>query len=180
MIDDIELPQVQEISTTDRRALAEHKPPGMEGSLHQDLGRKSTAIVLWGVATGEGAHDFARRLDEKFREGTPVPFTADIVTDSAIETVVIDDLVLEDTAGRPARIPYRLTMREHLEPVVPADASLLDNSILEEAGDLVRDLVDGLDLAPDFATGLEPYVSTLGDLLERLRRFGQAVDKAGG
>ena len=40
MLDDIELPQVQEIAAYDRRMLAEHKPPGMDGSLLQNLGRQ--------------------------------------------------------------------------------------------------------------------------------------------
>ena len=33
MLDDLDLPQVQEIATHDRRVLAEHKPPGMAGSV---------------------------------------------------------------------------------------------------------------------------------------------------
>ena len=33
MLDDLALPQVQEIAVIERRTLAEHKPPGMDGSL---------------------------------------------------------------------------------------------------------------------------------------------------
>lgn len=180
MIDDLELPQVQEIVTSDRRSLAELKPPGMEGSLLQDLGRQSTEVVVRGVASGPEAAAFARQIDVKFREGAPVPFTADIVADSAIENVVIDDLVLEDAAGKPGRFPYAVTLREHQEPVAPADTSLLDTSILDEAQDLMGDLIDGLDIGVDLADGLQPFVSTIGDLLERLRAFGSAIEQAGG
>ena len=42
MLDDLELPQVQQVVTYERRALAEHKQPGMAGSLFQNMGRRPT------------------------------------------------------------------------------------------------------------------------------------------
>src|SRR2546427_6263143 len=98
MIDDLELPQVQEIETKDRRTLAEHKPPGMDGSVLQNLGRRSTRIELFGVASGPDARAFVEKLDGKFRAGTPVPFAADIVADAEIQQVLIDDLSVQDVA----------------------------------------------------------------------------------
>jgi len=88
MLDDLELPQVQEISAYDRRTLAEHKPPGMSGNFLQNLGRRPTRLVLWGVATGPEALTFTQKLDNKFRSAKPVPFTADIVTDAEIDLMV--------------------------------------------------------------------------------------------
>ena len=79
MLDDLELPQVQEIATYDQRMLAEHKPPGKAGSLLQNMGRRSTQLVLWGVASGADAQKFVEQLDGKFRAGDPVPFTAEAV-----------------------------------------------------------------------------------------------------
>ena len=55
MLDDLELPLVQELTTYDRRTLSELKPPGMSGSLLQNLGRRPLRIVLWGVATDPDA-----------------------------------------------------------------------------------------------------------------------------
>jgi hypothetical protein len=168
MLDDLELPQVQEIRTQDRRALAEHRPPGMDGSLLQNLGRGPARVALLGVAGGPGAKAFVEKLDGKFRAGEAVTFTADIVADAEIQKVKIDDLRLQELAGKPDRFAYVLTLREFIEPVEPADASGLDADILGEAQSLVDDLVKGLDLAADFITGLERFVPIFTEILARL------------
>lgn len=173
MIDDLELPQVQEIRTQDRRALAEHRPPGMDGSLLQNLGRGPTRLALLGVASGPEARGFVEQLDGKFRSGAAVTFTADIVADSEIETMKIDDLKVQELAGRPDRFAYVLTLREFIEPVEPEDASFLDSGILEEAQGLVDDLVEGLDIGLGFASGLERFVPQLTGLLGRLQDFNR-------
>jgi hypothetical protein len=174
MLDDLELPQVQEITTLDQRVLAEHKIPGMPGSLLQNLGRRPGRLTLWGVATGPQALDFIQKLDEKFRAATPVPFTADIVKDAEIEQMLIEDLKLQDLAGKPERFAYILTLREFIEPVEPEEAGLLDESIVDEAQNLTEDLVEGLNIGLDFATGLEQFVPQFTDLLTRLQAFNTA------
>lgn len=176
MLDDIELPQVQEIATLERRVLAEHKPPSMAGSLLQNMGRRPTRLALWGVATGPEALEFIQKLDDKFRAATPVPFVADIVKDAEIEQMLIEDLKLQDLAGKPERFAYVLTLREFIEPVEPEEASLLDGSILDEAQNLMDGLVDGLNIGLDFATGLERFVPRFSDLLSRLQQFNQAAN----
>ena len=136
MLDDLELPQVQEIRTQDRRALAEHRPPGMDGSLLQNLGRSPVRLALWGIASGPDAKTFVEKLDGKFRAGEAVTFTADIVADAEIQKVKIDDLRLQELAGKPDRFAYVLTLRESIEPVEPAEAPGLDTDILDEAQSL--------------------------------------------
>jgi hypothetical protein len=180
MLDDLELPQVQEITTLDRRVLAEHKPHGMAGSLLQNLGRRPTRLTLWGVAGGPEAKSFVEELDGKFRSGEPLPFTADIVADAEIEQMIIDDLRVQELAGRPERFAYILTLREYLEPVEPEETLAIDADILNDAQGLIEGLVEGLDIGLNFATGLEPFVSRLGDLLARLRQFGEDVNRARG
>jgi hypothetical protein len=178
-LDDLELPQVQELTTLDQRVLAEHKPPGMAGSLLQNLGRRPTRLALWGVATGPDARSFIETLDGKFRDAQPLAFTADIVADAEIEQVVIEDLRVQDLAGKPERFAYVLTLREYIEPVEPAVTSGLDAGILEEAGNLFDELVAGLDIGFDFATGLERFVGPLSDLLGRLQQFRATINQAG-
>jgi hypothetical protein len=173
MLDDIELPQVQEIATLERRVLAEHKPPGMAGSLLQNLGRRPTRLTLWGVATGPEALDFIQKLDDKFRAATPVPFVADILKDAEIEQMLIEDLKLQELAGKPERFAYVLTLREFIEPIEPKESSLLDQSLLDEAKNLMDGLVDGLNIGLDFATGLERFVPQLSELLTRLEAFNR-------
>lgn len=180
MLDDLELPNIQELAVHDQRVLAEHKPPGMEGSLLQNMGRRPAHLVLWGVATGPDVIDFVEALDGKFKSGQPLPFIADIVADAEIEEIVIDDLQWQEVAGKPQRYAYTLTLREYIEPVEPEDLSPLDSDILDEAGDLIDGLVEGLDIGLDFATGLEQFASPLGDLLSRLKAANKTVDEANG
>ncbi len=175
MLDDLELGQVQEVSTYERRTLAEHKPPGMSGSLLQNLGRRPTRLVLWGVAVGPDALSFTQKLDEKFRAAKPVSFTADIVKDAEIELVFIEDLKIQQLAGKPERFAYLLTLREFIEPVEPEDVSPLNTDILSDAQGLMDDLIAGLDIGLDFPTGLEQFVSPLSDLLGRLQTFNKSV-----
>ncbi len=173
MLDDIELPQVQEIVTLERRVLAEHKLPGMAGSLLQNLGRRPARLTLWGVATGPEALEFMQKLDDKFRAATPVPFIADILKDAEIEQMLIEDLKLQELAGKPERFAYVLTLREFIEPVEPEESSLLDESLLDEAKNLMDGLVDGLNIGLDFASGLERFVPQLSELLTRLEAFNR-------
>lgn len=185
MIDDIELPLVQEIATHDRRVLSEHKPPGMDGSLLQNLGRRPGRLSLWGVATDEPGDGSAalraiQQLDEKFREGGPVSFVADISADSAIEKMVIDDLKLQELAGKPARFAYVLTLREFIEPVEPEDLAPVDAGVLADAEGLMDDLLGGLDVAQAFAENLERFAGSMSDLLGRLQEFKSNIERARG
>jgi hypothetical protein len=171
MLDDLELTQVQEIRTQDRRALAEHRPPGMDGSLLQNLGRGPARMALWGIASGPDARGFVGKLDDKFRAGAAVTFTADIVADAEIQKVKIDDLRLQELAGKPDRFAYVLTLREFIEPVEPEDASGLDADILGEARGLVDDLVKGIDGAAGFIAELARFVPRFTDLLGRMPKL---------
>ncbi len=178
MLDDLPLPLVQEIGTHDRRVLAEHKPPGMAGSLLQNLGRRPARLSLWGVAAGDDAQDFIEKLDEKFRQGGPFAFSADISADSEIERMVIDDFQVQEIAGKPQRLAFTLTLREYLEPVEPEDLSVVDSGILDEAAGLMDDLLGGLDIGAGFASGLERFVDSMGGLLSRLQEFKSNIEKA--
>lgn len=174
MLDQLELPQVQEITTLERRALAEHKPPQMSGSLLQNLGRRPTRLALWGVVTGPEAQSIVDELETKFRDGNPLPFTADITAEAAIDRIVIDDLRVQELAGKPQRYAYVMTLREHIEPVEPEDLSPLNAEIESDALGFMDNLIDALDLAPLFATGLEQFVEPLSSLLSRLQQFNSA------
>lgn len=171
MLDDLELPHVQEIGTYDRRALAEHHAPGAEASQLQDMGRRPTRVALWGVAAGADVATFTGKLEDKFRSGTPLDFVADITTDAQVEKVVIDDLQLQEIAGRPDRTAFVLSLRQFLEPAEPEDLSAVDTGILDDATSLMDGLVDGLALGHEFVTGLEKFVDTLSGFLDRLQKL---------
>ena len=129
---------------------------------------------MWGVATGPDAQDFVDQVETKFREGKPLPFTADIIAEAAIERVMIDDLRVQELAGKPDRFAYVMTLREFIEPVEAEDFSALNAAIADEAFGSIGDLISGLDLAPFFATGLEQFVEPLSGLLTRLQEFNRA------
>lgn len=171
MLDDLELPLVQEIRSYDQRALAEHSPPGLPGTHLQNMGRAPARLLIWGVATGPDELDFVEQLDQKFKQGDPLPFTADITAEAEIDLIIIETLQWQEVAGNPQRQAYVMTLREYIEPVEPENLSLLDSDILEDAQGLIDDLVDGLDLGLDFATGLERFVTPLTDFLARLQAF---------
>lgn len=174
MLDDLALPQVQTLKLRDARALAEHRAPQMDGSYFQNLGRHATAILVSGVASGPDAKDFLSALTEKFDAASPMPFIADIVTDAEIEEVLIDDLKTREVAGKPDRYAYAMVLREHQEPVEPEEVGGLDELIGIEAGDLLDDLIAGLDLLPDFDTGLERFIEPLSSLLGRLQELNRS------
>ncbi len=169
MLDDLALPQVQEIAVIERRTLAEHKPPGMDGSLLQNMGRRPTRLALWGVASGTDAQNFVEKLNGKYRDGKSIPFTADIVADSKIEQVFIENLRIQDLAGKPQRYAYVLTLREYIEPIVAEDTSLVDASVLDDAKNVMDGMLPGLTTGLDFVTGLERFVTPLSSLLTRLQ-----------
>ena len=170
MLDDLELPLVQEITTQDQRMLAEHKPPGMSGSLLQNLGRQPMRVSLRGVATGPGALATAQRLHEKFRAAKPVPFTADIVADARLDLVLIEDLHIEDLAGRPQRFAYVLTLREFIKPVAPAPATGLGTDILGDAANRLGKVLAAAAALQGLTTGLEKFVPQFTGLLARARQ----------
>jgi hypothetical protein len=166
MLDNLELPQVQEIATLERRVLAEHKPPGMSGSLLQNMGRRPARLTLWGVVTGPDTSDFLEKLDGKFRAALPVSFISDIIADANIEKVMIEDLRVQDLAGKPQRFAYLLTLREFIEPVEPADVSAISTNILDDALNLIDELTVGFEIIEQ----LSAFVSRLTELSQTLQR----------
>jgi hypothetical protein len=166
-LDSIELPQVQQIRTQDRRALAEHRAPTAQGSLLQDLGRAPTTVIVLGVASDPQALDTVTQLHDRLAGGAAVPFVADILTGTKVEQVVVDDLRLSQVAGDSERFAYALVLREFV-PVAEPSVADLDPDVAAEAAGLLDDLLNGIDLARLLASGLEPFVPRLRDALDRL------------
>lgn len=166
MLDDIELPQVQEITSKERRALAEHKPPGMEGSLLQNMGRRPTRINLGGVKTGPDSLEFLETLDSKFKQGAPLPFIADIIADAAIEEMIIDDLKWQELAGKPERYAYVIVLREYIEPTEPEDALFINTEILDGAQEIMNTVITGFELVDQ----LSAFLGRLTDLSQTINR----------
>jgi hypothetical protein len=176
MLAGVELPNVQKVSTDEGRAIVEHRVPGLEGSVLQDMGRGSTAISLEGVFHGEEALGNLEELRGHFKAGEPVLFTADITTATDVSEVLIDDLEVKEVAGRPNYYRYTIRLVEYVPPPTPAAPGLetpIDAEIGLEAEewsagladnlDLVSDITDTLGSIPDFGNPTEPLMGALDD-----------------
>lgn len=169
MLGEFELPQVQEIVTLERRSLAEHKPPGMQGSLLQNLGRRPLRLSLWGLMIGSQAQTFLQKLDNAFRAGAPLPFTWDIVADAKLEKVVMEDMRVQELAGKPERYAYVLLLREYIQPIAAEKAAAVDADVQTEGLDLTGGLISGLAaLDTSFVTQLQHFSTSLTSIVHRL------------
>src|SRR5579859_7966599 len=93
MIDSWEPPMIERISSVESRRLAVLPVPGLDGDLHQDMGRGALAVEISGSLNGDDVRDdFLKQLRAKYLAGDPVDFVADIVKESKLEKVLIEEL----------------------------------------------------------------------------------------
>jgi hypothetical protein len=175
VLGEIELPQVQQLSSFDRRTLATHVVAGHDASVLQNLGRTATRVLITGIASGPEAAQLTEKLGAALAAATPLDFVADVTADSHLEHVVVSDLSLTEVAGHPECQAYRIVLREYTEPPPKADPTALDTGILDDAAGLVGDLTLGLDGVAAFASGLTAAAASFGDLLARLEKVRQAA-----
>ena len=117
-----EIRSVYNIDTSERRRIAEHKVPGLEGGILKDLGRELVRISFDGMFYGEVAKDNLERLRSKLKLGKPVPFNADVAGAAEVTQVLIEELSIEDIGGVTNRYKYSIVLREYLEPPPPSKA----------------------------------------------------------
>jgi hypothetical protein len=156
MIDDIELQAVQWVRQEMQQGFVRQEVAGLEGTLHQRLGRRSHRVTLAGYLLGDTAADDLKKLQEKARGGEEVTFAADITTALEIEKMVIETFMAEQLAGRAGQFLYRIALAE--SPTLPPPAEVSSFGGLGEFG--LGDL------------GFDP--GALGDVL------GDVLDQAGG
>jgi hypothetical protein len=140
----------------------------MAGSLFQDLGRRAMRLIISGVATGPNASKVVEDLNKKFKAQKPLPFTADIVAAAKIDQMLIENLFVEELAGKPERFAYVLTLDEYIKPAAPATSSSLDAGIAGDAKNLMDGMLPGLVNGPAIATELQKFVTQFSGLLARL------------
>src|SRR5688500_5463837 len=108
MIGGWEPPRIERIASSEARRLARFSVVGRSSDLHQDLGRGAVAVEIIGSLNGDEARDeLLKQVREKFMAGDPVDFVADIVQDSELEQVLIEELRFEEVAGDPNAFRYR-------------------------------------------------------------------------
>jgi hypothetical protein len=122
MLDDFELPVVQQLRTEEGQVWVEHGVPALEGSLFQHLGRQPARIFVHGVMVDDESLDKLERLRELFQAAEPVPFVADIMTATDVKQVLVADLSVREVAGKPQQYHYCLTLVEFVptpDPIIP-------------------------------------------------------------
>ncbi|NYI59201.1 peptidoglycan-binding protein [Cellulomonas soli] len=119
MLGDLELEQVQVVTTDEDQVVVRHPVPALEGDFLQDLGRRGARLTLTGVLTRPDVHTGLAALREQFHAGDPVPFVSDISTATLVDQVVVERMDVREVAGRPSAYEYALTLREltEAEPV---------------------------------------------------------------
>jgi hypothetical protein len=169
MIGGWEPPRIERIAALERRHLAALAVPGLEGDLHQDLGRAAMALEIAGSLHGDEARDqFLKDVRERFQVGDPVDFVADIIKESKLERVLIEALEMEESSEIPDGFRYRIVLRELTEPPPPAAPAAGADLGLDLEPDLDLDADLGLDLLdlPAITADIPP----IGDLLAPVRQ----------
>jgi hypothetical protein len=123
MIDDVELKAVQYIRQETHQDFVRQKIAGLDGTLHQRLGRRSHRVVLSGCLLPGTAADDLKKLQEKATSGAEVTFTADITTALTVEKMVIESFQAEQRVGPAGQIVYVLVLVECPPLPPPAEVS---------------------------------------------------------
>ena len=165
MLGSFELPGIEYIESTEGRALAEHRVPGLAGSYFQDLGTAANTVVVRGSRFGDEPRDaFLTSIREIFNAGTPTTFVADINTATDITDVIIEDLQVSESAVD-AGFRYVVRLRKYTKPPEPPAAGFpgLDGGLLDAAmgAMAVLEALDALASLPDLGNPTEPLLGAL-------------------
>jgi hypothetical protein len=195
MIDDVELKAAQAVRQETDQALVEHRIAGLDGTVHQNLGRRSHRVVLSGILLPDTAADDLKTLQEKASSGAEVTFTADITTALSVDHMVIESLAVEQDVELGGAYAYTVSLVESAPLPPPAELSSFgglgefglgdlgfDPSALEAiAGDVLAEagsIADAVDGALDAVEQIASLASLadLGDLSNPLTPLTGAVD----
>ena len=123
MIDDIELKAVQTIRQETEQDYLRQRIPGLDGTLHQHMGRRSHRVTLAGFLLADPAADHLAELQKKAAAGDEVTFTADITTALDIQHMVIEAFAAEQTIGPAGQTAYAIVLAESPPLPPPAEVS---------------------------------------------------------
>jgi hypothetical protein len=197
MIDNLELKAVQQIRQETRQDFAQHRAIGLDGTLHQKIGRRSHRVWLWGYLLPATATDDLKALQEKASKGAEVTFTSDIVTALAVDKMVIESFQAEQRIGVANQIAYAITLAEAPPLPPPAvsssfgglgglDVGLGDlgfdagalGDVLADIQDQAGSIMDAVDSALDAVDSLAALAS-LADLANISSPMAPITDKVG-
>jgi hypothetical protein len=144
------LNSVHNLKVEDKRSVVEHKIPGMEGGVLQDLGREPVQISFEGVIHGEEAKELLKNIRSKFKSGEAMPFASDLSGVADVTDVVIVDLEYNEISGSPNSYKYSVTLKEYQPPPEKDEPA---PSQEEEAKEEVEDKADEAKSSVNYVTG---------------------------
>lgn len=180
MIGSWEPPMIERIAAWEARRLSVLPVPGLSGDLHQDMGRGALSVEITGSLNGDETRDaFLKEIREKFLAGDPVDFVADIVKESELEQVLIEELRLEEVANEANAFRYHIVLREYTEPPEPPSPAADFGLELDPELDLLAELgLDGLDL-PAIAADIPDVGDILAPIKPAAEELKAAIGSAG-
>jgi hypothetical protein len=167
MLSDFELDGIHSIESFERRALAEHRVPGLAGSYLQDMGSEANLIIITGSKNGDDARDaFLEKIRELFNAGAAVTFTADINTATDLTDVLIEDLQVAEVGASADAFRYVIMLRKYVKPPEPPATGGLDAGILSDAESMMDTLstIDQLGSISDIGNPTEPLSGAVDDV----------------
>jgi len=173
MIGSWEPPRIERVASREVRRLVALPTIGLSGDLHQDLGRSAMVVEICGSLSDDEARDkFFADVRGQFLAGEPVDFVADIIKETELEQVLIDELIVEEVAGVPDAFRYHIVLREYTEPPEPPAPGLdelgLDLDALADLGLDMLDLPAILGAVPDIGDLLSPVTTAAEDMKKSL------------
>jgi hypothetical protein len=146
---------------------------GLAGDLQQRSNRRSHRIDIAGALIGDKALDELKKLQDAAAAGEELDFSADISSALDLQKVVITGFRGVESAGRPGRYLYTLSLVE--SPPLPAPAQLggigafgglggLDDFGVGDLGFDTDILGDIADLAGDIAAAVDDALGVLDAL----------------
>jgi hypothetical protein len=180
VLDNWEIPRISALQTWQRRELVELAVPGRVGSIFQDLDSEPTRIVIAGSLHREEERDeFLDEVRKKHQAGEPVSFTADLLRATELQYVVIESLLLGQSAELPDQIDFEIVLRESPPPPPPPDplGGLEDGLLAGAAGllDSVTGALDALDAlgnVPNISDPTPPLRDALAGVAGALEGLG--------
>jgi len=163
MIDDLELRAVQLVRTETEQGYARHRIAGLDGTLHQHVGRRSHRVLVAGLLVGKSSEDDLATLQAMASDGDEVTFAGDISTALEIDQMVVENFAAEQGVGD-STTAFALMLAE--SPALPPPAEV---SAFGGLGDF------GLG---DMGFDPESLGDTLGDIAEQASAAMDAADSA--
>lgn len=177
----IPLNRIHKLATLEQASLVEHRIPGLEGNVVQNMGRDSVRLQVEGIFYGPTAKDDLEALRELYKAREPVDFLAEIVGEAYFSQVVIHRFEVFEAAGSPDEFGYLLHIAEYVEPPEPEaapDFAAVDESILDAAQSFMdaATLPDLIGSIPNISNPLEPLNGALDGVEEAMGGLQSVAD----